>query len=123
MPRLHRRIRIFAESDLKDASEHTPQGAERLDRRNEVIHEALVEEVKRSERRKRRADNDAAVPEPRSAVAAARDLSEDPIAPDPEDEPATSAETEEQVNLPMEMNSDENVIPKSAIPTSGEGSP
>ena len=31
----------------------TPQGAERLDRRNEIINEALAEEVRRAEQRKR----------------------------------------------------------------------
>ena len=34
----------------------TPHGAERLDRRNEVINEALAEEVQRGEQRKKRSD-------------------------------------------------------------------
>ena len=60
-----------------------PHGAERLDRRNEVIFEALVEEVQRGEQRKERSDNTtAAIPEPEPAASAAQDLRESPIEPD-----------------------------------------
>ena len=38
----------------------TPHGAERLDRRNEVINEALAEEVRREEQKRRRSDRAAA---------------------------------------------------------------
>ena len=38
----------------------TPQGAERLDRRSEVINEALIEEVQRGEQRKKSCDDTAA---------------------------------------------------------------
>ena len=38
----------------------TPQGAERLDRRDEVINEALAEEVRREEQKRRRSDRTAA---------------------------------------------------------------
>ena len=63
----HRHIRIAARSELKDASEPLRKGAERLDRRNEMINEALAEEVRISEQRKRKAgDAVAAVPEPGS---------------------------------------------------------
>ena len=61
----------------------TPQGAERLDRRHEVINEALAEEVQRAEQRKRREDDPAATVlllEP--ATPAARDQRESLI-PDP----------------------------------------
>ena len=34
----------------------TPHGAERLDRRDEVINETLAEEVQRGEQRKKRSD-------------------------------------------------------------------
>ena len=47
----------------------TPHGAERLDRRNEVINEALIEEVRRGEQRKKRSDRaTVAVPETESAA-------------------------------------------------------
>ena len=60
---------------------NTPHGAERLDRRDEVINEALAEEVRRGEQRKKRSDGTtAAVPETGSA---APELREDPIEPDP----------------------------------------
>ena len=63
----------------------TPQGAERLDRRNEVINEALVEEVQRAEQRKRRVDEAAAtVPESEPATLASQDLSESPVEPHPD---------------------------------------
>ena len=58
----------------------TPQGAERLDLGNEVINEALAEEVRRADQRKRRADDSAGtVPEPESATPAARDPRETPV--------------------------------------------
>ena len=47
----------------------TPHGAERLDRRNEVINEPLAEEVRRGEQRKKRSDRaTATVPEAESAA-------------------------------------------------------
>ena len=58
----------------------TPHGAERLERRNEVINEALAEEVQRGEQRKKRCDRTtAAVPETESA---APESKENPIEPD-----------------------------------------
>ena len=60
----------------------TPQGAERLDRRSEVIKEALAEEIQRGEQGKKRSDNTTATtPEP--AGPAAQNLRESPIEPDP----------------------------------------
>ena len=55
----------------------TPQGAGRLDRRNEVINEALAEEIQRSEQRMKKSDKTtAAIPEPEpTAALAAQDLS------------------------------------------------
>ena len=45
-----RRLRI------EECLRNTPHGAERLDRRNEVINEALADEVRRGEQRKNRSD-------------------------------------------------------------------
>ena len=53
----------------KECLRTTPQGAERLGRRNEVIIEALAEEVQRGEQRKKRSNKaTAAVPESESAA-------------------------------------------------------
>ena len=60
----------------------TPQGAERLDRRNEVIHGALAKQVQSGEKWKKE-DTAAAIPEPEPAASAARDSRESPIEPDP----------------------------------------
>ena len=58
----------------------TPHGAEGLDRRNEVINEALAEEVRRGEKREKRSDRaTAAVPETESAAPEPR---ENPIEPE-----------------------------------------
>ena len=62
----------------------TPQGAERLDRRNEVINDALAEEVRSAQERKRRdADAAAATPKTEPAAPAARDSRESPVELDP----------------------------------------
>ena len=51
-----------------------PHGAQRLDRRNEVINEALAEEVRRGEQGKKRSDRaTAAVPETESAAPGPRE--------------------------------------------------
>ena len=56
---------LVAESELRVASESLHKGQKGLDRRNEVVNEALAEEVRRAEQRKTRADDAAAtVPEP-----------------------------------------------------------
>ena len=75
---------------IEECLRNTPHGAERLDRREEVINEALAEEVRRGEQRKKRSDGTtAAVPETGSAApepmagSAAPELREDPIEPDP----------------------------------------
>ena len=60
----------------------TPHGAQRLDRRNEVINEALAEEVRREEQRKRRSDR-AAAETPETEPTAASERREDPIELDP----------------------------------------
>ena len=60
---------------IEECFRTTPHGAERLDRRNEVINEALAEEVRRGEERKKRSDSATAeVPETESR--------EDPIEPE-----------------------------------------
>ena len=71
---------------IEECLRNTPHGAERLDRRDEVINEALAEEVRRGEQRKKRSDGTtAAVPETGSAAPepmaglAAPELREDPI--------------------------------------------
>ena len=54
---------------IEECLRTTPHGAERLDRRNEVINEALAEEVLRGEQRKKRSEKaTAAVPETESAA-------------------------------------------------------
>ena len=75
---------------IEECLRNTPHGAERLDRRDDVIKEALAEEVRRGEQRKKRSDGTtAAVPETGSAApepvagSAAPELREDPIEPDP----------------------------------------
>ena len=51
---------------IEECLRNTPHRAERLDRRDEVINKALVEEVRRGEQRKKRSDGTtAAVPESR----------------------------------------------------------
>ena len=87
--------RALAHSDrcrkrIEECLRNTPHGAERLDRRDEVINEALAEEARRGEQRKKRSDGTAAaVPETGStapepmAGSAAPELREDPIEPDP----------------------------------------
>ena len=65
---------------IEECLRATPHGAERLERRNEVINEALAEEVQRAEQRKKRGDRSAAaVPETESA---APESKENPIKPD-----------------------------------------
>ena len=62
----------------------TPHGPERLDRRDEVISEALAEEVRREEQKRRRSDRAAAeVTETKSSAPEASGLTENPIEPDP----------------------------------------
>ena len=56
-----------------------------MDRRNEVINEALADEVRRAEQSRRRdGDATAAVPVPDSATPAARDPRENSVEPDPD---------------------------------------
>ena len=63
----------------------TPHGAERLDRRSEVINEALAEEVRRKEQRKKRSDTAAAaMPETKPAAPAVSEPRGDPIESDPD---------------------------------------
>ena len=61
----------------------TPHGAERLDTGNEVINEALAEEVRREEQQRRRSDRTAAeVTETESSAPAASGPRENPLEPD-----------------------------------------
>ena len=65
---------------IEECLRTAPHGAERLDRRNEVIHEGLAEEVRRGEQRKKKSDRaTAAVPETESVAPESR---EDPIEPE-----------------------------------------
>ena len=75
---------------IEECLRNTPHGTERLDRRDEVINEALAEEVRRGEQRKKRSNGaTAAVPETGSAAPepmagpAAPEFREDPVEPDP----------------------------------------
>ena len=73
------RCRMRIEEGLRT----TPHGAERLDRRNEVINEALAEEVRRGEQRKKRSDRAiVAVPETEPAASAAPEPREAPVEPE-----------------------------------------
>ena len=60
----------------------TPHGAERLDRRNEVINEALAEKVQRGEHRKKRSDKATATVPESEPEAAASEPREAPVEPD-----------------------------------------
>ena len=75
---------------IEESLRKTPHGAERLDRREELINEALAEEVRRGEQRKKETDRVAtAAPEVRStapgttAESAPARWRENPIEPDP----------------------------------------
>ena len=69
---------------IEECLRTTPHGAERLNRRNEVINEALAEEVRRGEQRKKRSDRTAAeVTETESSAPAASGPRKSPIEPDP----------------------------------------
>ena len=62
----------------------TPHGAEKLERRDEVINEALAEEVRREEQRKKRNDRAAAeAPETGPTAPAVPESREDPIEASP----------------------------------------
>ena len=74
---------------IEESLRNTPHGAERLDRRDEVINEALAEEVRRGDQRKKKSDGTTtAVPGTRStapepmAASATPGLRENPIEPD-----------------------------------------
>ena len=115
----------------------TPQGAERLDRRNEVINEALAEEIRKAKQRKGR-DADAAATMPAEpAASAARDLRESPVEPDPnpkrrlsmksassaasdsgqqrEKRPVTDTESGAQARDPLETGTGENTTSPTAL--------
>ena len=67
---------------LQKESRRMPQS--HSTRRNEVINEALAEEVRRGEQRKKRSDKaTAAVPESEPAASAASEQRESPVEPDP----------------------------------------
>ena len=76
----HNHTQIAAESQWKNASEPLRMEQERLDRRNEVIDEALAEEVRREEQWKKRSDRAAAeAPETEPTAAPVSEPREDPI--------------------------------------------
>ena len=70
MPRLQCNQRQQKSTGTLRSLQNAPYGAEKLDRRSEVLNEALAEEVRRGgEQRKKRSDRVAvAVPETESAV-------------------------------------------------------
>ena len=65
----HRLTQIAADCESKKCLRNAPHGAERLDRRNEVINEALADEIRRGEQRKNRSDGTAPGTEPAAASA------------------------------------------------------
>ena len=69
---------------IEERPRTAPHGAQRLDRRNEVINDALAEEVRREVQRKKRSDRAAAEAlETEPTASAASEPREDPIEPDP----------------------------------------
>ena len=64
---------------IEECFRTTPHGAERLDRRNEVINESLAEDIRIGEQRVKRSDMATAVPETESAAPEPR---ENPIEPE-----------------------------------------
>ena len=74
------RCRVRIEECLRS----TPQGAERLDRRSEVISEALAEEIQGGEQRRERSGRvTTTAPAPNLAASTSHELRENPIEPDP----------------------------------------
>ena len=75
---------------IEESLRNTPHGADRLNRRDEVINEALAEKVRRGDQRKKRSEETttevtgvgSTAPEP-MAESAAPGLRENPIEPDP----------------------------------------
>ena len=68
---------------IEESLRKTPHGAERLERREEVIHEALAEEVRRREQRKKETDRVATAASGMTAESAPAGWRENPIEPDP----------------------------------------
>ena len=119
---------------IEECLRTTPHGAERLDRRNEVLNKALAEEVQRGEQRKKRSDKaTAAVPESEPAASAAPEPREALVEPDPNQKrrllmkSASStasgsgqqrvkrSATEAQIGVPVEMGIDESAALPSAL--------
>ena len=68
---------------IEECLRNTSHGAERLERREEVINEALAEEVRRREQRKEETDRVATAASGMTTKAAQAGEREDPIEPDP----------------------------------------
>ena len=68
---------------IEECLRKTPHGTERLERREEVINEALAEEVRRKEQRKKETDRVATAAPGITAESAPAGWREDPIEPDP----------------------------------------
>ena len=68
---------------IEESLRKTPHGAERLERREEVINEALAEEVRRRELRKKETDRVATAAPGMTAESATAEWRENPIEPDP----------------------------------------
>ena len=85
---------------IEECLRKTPHGAESLDRRDEVINEALAEEIRREEqRRKRNNEATAAVPETEST---APGLRESPIEPDPSPKRRLLMNSDEEMRMQVE---------------------
>ena len=88
---------------IEECLRNTPHGAERLDRRNEIINEALADEVRRGEQRKNRSDGTTVAapgtePSPASATTAAAAAATGPTT-SPAAGPARENLIEPDVNL------------------------
>ena len=88
-PKIRDNKRRQAHSDrcrkrIEENLRRTPHGAERLNRREEVINEALAEEVQRRERREKETDRVATAATGIAKVSAPAKWKENPIEPDPD---------------------------------------
>ena len=80
----HRHTQKRCRKRIEERLRTNPHGGVRLDRRSEVINEALPEEVRREEQRKKRSDRAAAaIPGRKPAAPAVSEPREDPIESDP----------------------------------------
>ena len=80
----NKRSQAHSDRSIEECLRITPQGAENLDRRSEVINEALAEEIQRNDQKKERSGRVVtAAPAPKFAASTPHELRENPIEPYP----------------------------------------